>query len=191
MPRNTTAARKSQPPDRAYESTVWTPSERVCFRARVAIAGRRGQAESHKWDAGENAFEMRWSQVSGVSVPDAGSDVRGRPAGGTRLPHGSGVLPMRMQSTQKTFDAESGAWTRFETSGKGFWHGWHAWCFKPFAVRHHRSFAECRIAESRNVFRLLPHIHWRIVMRNAIHSLMLAAVGLLQVAIFASFFLGR
>jgi hypothetical protein len=33
-------------------------------------------------------------------------------------------------------------------------------------------------------------LYWRVVMRNAIHSFMLAAVGLLQIVIFASMFMG-
>jgi hypothetical protein len=59
-------------------------------------------------------------------------------------------------------------------------------------LAHIEGFAECRIAGSSNVFRLFTHTYiGRNVMRNAINSLMLVAVGLYQVVVIATMLLGR
>jgi hypothetical protein len=59
-------------------------------------------------------------------------------------------------------------------------------------LAHIEGFAECRIAGSSNVFRLFTHTYiGRNVMRNAINSLMLVAVGLYQVIVIAAMVLGR
>ena len=59
-------------------------------------------------------------------------------------------------------------------------------------LAHIEGFAECRIAGSSNVFRLFTHTYiGRFIMRNAVNSLMLVAVGLFQVVVLASMLLGR